>query len=141
MNCRICQEESENYRGGKLPDDLRIQVERHLKECPECADIYKMDSIADSIINKEKELVPSTDLTDRIMDKIENADYYDNRFSLPFRRALRPALLITSMAAAIFVGVLIGNIYKPAATSFSRPLELSLMDDAAIESIDILSNE
>jgi len=141
MNCRICQEESENYRGGKLPDDLRIQVERHLKECPECADIYKMDSIADSIINKEKEIGPSTDLTARIMDKIESADYYDNRFSLPFTRVLRPALIITSMAAAIFVGVLIGNIYKPAATSFSRPVELSLMDDAAIESIVILSNE
>jgi anti-sigma factor RsiW len=141
MNCRICQEESENYRGGKLPDDLRIQVERHLKECPECAAIYKMDSIADSVINQEKEISPAIDLTARIMDKIENADYYDNRFSLPFRRVLRPALVITSMAAAIFVGVLIGNIYKPAATSFSRPVELSLMDDAAIESIDILSNE
>lgn len=141
MNCQLCQEESDNYRGGKLSGDLRIQVERHLQECPDCTAIYKLDSICDSIINQEKEINPAINLTSRIMDRIENLEGTGHKIFFPFMRVLKPALVISSMAAAIFIGVLIGNIYKPVVTRFSRPVELSLMDDAAIESIDILSNE
>jgi hypothetical protein len=45
------------------------------------------------------------------------------------------------LAAAIFFGVTIGNIYKPAGSGNTIPVELALIDDAAIESVDILSNE
>jgi predicted anti-sigma-YlaC factor YlaD len=141
MNCQLCQNESKDYREGKLSGDLRIQVERHLQECPECTAIYEIDSMADNVINREKEISPGINLTARIMDRIENLEDTSHKISLPFMRVLQPALILTSMAAAIFVGVLIGSIYKPSATSFSRPVELSLMDDAAIEFVNILSNE
>ena len=141
MNCQICQDESDNYRGGKLPGDLRIQIEKHLQECSECAAIYKMESIADSIIAQEKKISPAVNLTSRIMDSIESLEDTGRKIPNPFMRVIQPALVIASIAAAIFIGVLIGNIYKPAATTFSRPVELSLMDDATIESVNILSNE
>jgi hypothetical protein len=141
MNCQLCQKESEAYREGKLSGDLRIQVGSHLRQCTECSESYRIQSLAESIINQEKTIGPSIDLTARIMDRIENPEDTGNKISKPFIRVLQPALIITSIAAAIFIGVLIGNIYKPAGTVISKPVELSLIDDAAIESVDILSNE
>jgi len=141
MNCQMCQKESDNYREGKLSGDLRIQVESHLQQCIECAGIYSIELLADSIINQEKEVSPAKDLTDRIMDRIESLEERGNVISNPFIRILQPALIISSVAAAIFFGVMIGNIYKPAGTVYSRPVELSLIDDAAIESVNMLSNE
>jgi predicted anti-sigma-YlaC factor YlaD len=141
MNCQLCQKESDNYREGKLSGDLKMQVEAHLHECSECSEIFRIESIAESIIDDEKAIMPAIDLTDRIMNRIGKKENTDNKISMPILRVLRPALIMASMAAAIFIGVMIGNIYKPAVTGNIRPLELSLMDDAAIESINILSNE
>jgi hypothetical protein len=141
MNCQLCQKESEKYREGSLSDDLRIQVESHLKRCNNCAESYRIQSIADSVINLEKAYEPKNDLTSRIMGRIETLEDTDYKMTNPFMRVLQPALIITSIAAAIFIGVLIGNIYKPSGTVISRPVELSLIDDATIESVNILSNE
>jgi anti-sigma factor RsiW len=141
MNCQSCQKESDKYREGKLSDDLRIQVESHLEQCNDCAESFRIQSAADSIINREMAIETENDLTARIMERIEKLETNDHKITNPFMRVLQPALIITSIAATIFIGVLIGNIFKPAVTFFSRPVELSLIDDATIESIDILSNE
>lgn len=141
MNCQSCQKESDKYREVKLSDDLRIQVESHLKLCSDCAESFRIQATADSIINHEKTIEAEKDLTARIMRRIEILEATDNIITNPFLRVLQPALIITSIAATIFLGVLIGNIYKPAGTFISRPVEFLLIDDAAIESIDILSNE
>jgi predicted anti-sigma-YlaC factor YlaD len=141
MNCQLCRKESEKYHEGKLSDVFRIQVESHLQQCTECAEIYKIESIADSMIYQERSISSDSDLTARIMYRIENLEDQGRLISKPFKRVLQPALIITSLAAAIFIGLLIGNIYKPAGTVISRPVELSLIDDATIESVDILSNE
>jgi anti-sigma factor RsiW len=139
MNCQLCQKESEAYRDGKLSDDRRTQVEAHLNGCAECEESYRIQSLAESVINQEKVVSPDDYLTSRIMARIENYEGIGYRSISPFRRILKPALIITSMAAAIFAGVLIGNIYRPSDRNMSEPIELSLIDDVAIESVDILS--
>jgi predicted anti-sigma-YlaC factor YlaD len=141
MNCRICQKESDNYRGGKLSGDLKYQVEAHLHNCSECAEIYRIETMADTIIDQEKTMSPAADLPYRIMSKIGNHEGSEQKVYLPVMRVLKPALITTLMAAAISIGVMIGNIYKPSANVNSKPVELALIDDAAMESIDILSNE
>jgi len=55
--------------------------------------------------------------------------------------ALRSAIIATSLAAAIFFGVIMGNIYKPSSSAKAIPVELALINDATIESVDVLSNE
>ena len=139
MNCQLCQEELDAYREGKLHDDMRTQVENHLKLCAKCAENLRILSIADSVINHEKVISPDNYITSRIMARIEKSDEAGYGSPSHFIRILKPALLMTSMAAAIFVGVLIGNIYKPSVSETSRPVELALIDDVALESVDILS--
>jgi predicted anti-sigma-YlaC factor YlaD len=141
MNCQLCQKELDAYREGRLSGDMKTQVEDHLKLCAECAESYRIESLADSIINQEKVISPDNYLSAKIMARIENAEETDYRTISQSKRFLRPVLIITSMAAAIFAGVLIGNIYQPTDRNVARPVELALIDDAAIESVDILSNQ
>jgi predicted anti-sigma-YlaC factor YlaD len=141
MNCQLCQKESDAYFGGRLSDDMRTHVEAHLQSCEGCAESYYLQSLAEKVITREKAIEPDSYLTSRIMFRLENSEETPENITSPFTRVLKPVLIITSMAAAIFVGVLIGNIYNPPSRFSSRPVELALMDDVVIESVNILSNE
>ena len=141
MNCQLCQKELDAYREGRLPADTRTQVEAHLGVCKKCAESYKLLTLAERVINKEKELLPNPFLQTRIMAQIENLETSRNRVIPTYIRALRPAVITTSLAAAIFLGVIMGNIYKPSSSAKAIPVELALINDATIESVDILSNE
>jgi len=56
-----------------------------------------------------------------------------------FMKVLRQAIITASLAAAVFAGVLLGGFTN---TSPDRiPAELAMMDDMAIESVSMLSNE
>ena len=141
MNCQLCQKELDAYREARLPNDTRTQVEIHLGVCKKCADSYKLQTLAERVIKQEKELLPNPFLKTRIMAQIENLESIPNRAIPTYILVLRPAIIATSLAAAIFFGVMMGIIYKPAGRVKAIPLELALIDDATIESVDILSNE
>ena len=141
MNCQLCQKESDAYLGGRLSDDMRTQIEAHLQSCEECAESYNLQSLAEKVITQEKAINPDFYLTTRIMTRLENSEYEARKITSPLIRVVKPAFIMVSMAAAIFAGVLIGNIYKPSASVLSKPVELALMDDITIESVNILSND
>jgi predicted anti-sigma-YlaC factor YlaD len=141
MNCQLCRKELDAYSEGRLPDDMKTQVAEHLQHCADCAESYNLQSLAQMIINEEKVVSPDTYLTTRIMAQIENPEETVHKTISPFTSVLRPALIITSMAASILFGVMIGNIYKPSARVLPRPVELALIDDVAIEAVNVLSNE
>jgi anti-sigma factor RsiW len=141
MNCQLCQKESDAYRERKLPRDTRTQVEFHLATCKECAESYRIQTLADRVINHEKELLSNPFLATRIMTRIENLETPGSKTIPAYIRVLRPALITASMAAAILLGVVMGSIYKPVGTGRPVPLELALIDDATIELVNILSNE
>ena len=141
MNCQLCQKESDAYFEGKLPEDMKTQVESHLLLCADCAGSYRLFSIADSVMNNEKEMSPDIDLAIRVMaclEKIESSETHEVQL---FRHVLRPAIIAASLAAAIFSGVIVGNIYRPAYSMNKIPVELALINDATIESLDLLSTE
>jgi predicted anti-sigma-YlaC factor YlaD len=141
MNCQLCQKELEVYREGRLSPDMKTQVEIHLKNCKECAKVYRMLQLIDNVIGKEKELISNPFLSTRIMSAIENPEASVSGRVVVLRRALRAVLLTASLSTAIFAGIVVGKIYKPAIGDKQIPVELALMDDSALESTSMLSNE
>jgi predicted anti-sigma-YlaC factor YlaD len=141
MNCQLCQKELEAYRGGNLSPDTKTLVEIHLTNCKECAKVYQMQLLIDNVISKEKELISNPFLSTRIMSAIENPEISVSARVVALRRALRAVLLTVSLSTAIFAGIVIGKIYKPAISNKQIPVELALMDDSALESTAMLSNE
>ena len=139
MDCIICRNELEAYHLGNLPEDMKATVEDHLNNCIECSEYYKALMLSEMIISREKEIEPGPYLASRIMSAIENSESEAQESKL--FRILKPALMTASLAAAIFAGILIGNVYAPVVESAPVPIELALMNDGEIELIDVLSTE
>ena len=141
MNCQLCQKEMDAYRDGKLPRDIMTQVESHLKACETCSGIYGLQVLAEKVMEQEKELQPDYFLTTRVMTRIDSLKGSGYNPATAFIRVLKPVLVTASMAAAIFFGIMLGNLSRPFTERERIPVELALIDDSTIESVNILSNE
>jgi hypothetical protein len=141
MNCSLCQENLEAYRRSALPDDMMIQVKVHLEECSECYEISVMDRLADRIIRQEISKNPSELTTQRIMQRIMVSAGQPTVSEVHRTGIIRPLLIASSIAAALFAGILIGNLYKSSDTTPAGIEELRMMNDSDIEAISGLSNE
>jgi anti-sigma factor RsiW len=141
MNCQLCQKELDAYREGTLPEGIRIQVENHLGDCKVCAESFRLLSLSDKVMNEEKRLQSNPFLVTRIMAGIEELE--QNRASrerIPvYQKVLKPVLISVSVAAAIFIGILAGGSYLPSQSSDRIPVEMSYMNDAALESVELFS--
>ncbi len=141
MNCQLCQKELDAYREGILPFDMKTQVESHLETCGTCKQVYSLQILADNVIKTEKELDPDPFLLTRVMARIENLEEPEYETGIMFTKILRPVLVTILLAGAVFSGILLGNLSRPAGNKEKIPVELALINDAALESVDILSNE
>jgi predicted anti-sigma-YlaC factor YlaD len=143
MNCKLCIQELEAYREGKLPEDIRTQVKTHLGNCNHCRTIYSLEDLTERVIQEEKGIQLNPFLSTRIMTGIEELEQKIGIvMPIPvYQKVLKPALITVSLAVAILVGVMAGNIYKPASTASEVPVELTYMNDAALESVDFLANK
>lgn len=125
------------YIEGKPGREEKLSFEDHLAHCPECMELVQLQKMLDGIIDEEKNIAPDPHLSDRIMTRIESSG---KETGSTLVRILSPVAVTISVAAAIFAGVLIGNISaKPEVKPV--PVELTLMDDIAMESVNILTNE
>jgi predicted anti-sigma-YlaC factor YlaD len=142
MNCELCKIDLEAYREGRLPEGIGIQVKEHLKSCKSCTEIYNLVLLADRVIEEEKGVQSNPYLSTRIMAGIENLDPKHEKYKhVPvYQNIFKPALITVSIAVAIFIGVMAGSIYKPSGNVNEVPVELSYMNDAAIESVSVFAN-
>jgi predicted anti-sigma-YlaC factor YlaD len=141
MNCQLCKNLSEAYAEGSLTSDTKSKVEAHIADCEECREVFRLQSLAGSIIKHEKETVSNPFLATRVMALIEDSEIRSYSQVPLFKRVIRPVLITTALAAALFYGIIIGNIYKGAGTGSTIPIELALINDANLESVNLLSNE
>ena len=143
MNCQLCQKEMDGYRGGKLPEGIRIQVKAHLEGCVDCAEMNQLISLADKVMDEEKSIQSNPFLVTRIMAGIEDLTQRNESYQpvSVFQKVLKSTMVTVSLAAAIFVGVVAGNLYKPISPVNKIPVEMVYLNDAALESVDLLTNE
>lgn len=138
MNCQQCQKEIDAYIEGKLDPSGKVQIESHLRECRACNEFYRIRTLAERVIAEEKELIVNPFLATRVMAQLEKSEI---RRVTGLKGFLRPALFTVSMAAAVLTGVMIGSIPLGSQNNKSLPVELRLIDDTILESIDLLSLE
>ena len=141
MNCQLCQKELDAYQEGILPEGITLQVKAHLESCKNCAQSYQLISMADKVMNEEKSMQSNPFLVTRIMSGIEELE--QNRESLlpvpAYQKMVKTLLVSVSMAAAIFIGVVAGSNYTPTKPANNLPIEMTYMNDAALESVDLFS--
>ena len=143
MNCQLCRKELGKYREGRLPEGIKAQVEMHLESCKSCAEIYNLESIAYKVMDQEKEIQSNPFLATRIMAQIEEMQHKKSTIeSVPaYQRILKPALIGIFVSAALFIGVIMGNLYSSGETNKAIPAEMAYMDDASMEAVNLFSIE
>jgi len=141
MKCQLCQENLEAYQEDRLSSGMINQVESHLKTCDSCKRLSEIQILAGRVISVEKETDADPFLATRVMAQIERLDT-ESFENIPLvSRILRPALITLSLSAAVLFGIMLGNLSRPAGNAGKIPLELALINDASLESVDILSLE
>jgi predicted anti-sigma-YlaC factor YlaD len=120
---------------------MMTQVESHLRACETCSGIYRLQVLADKVIDQEIEIESDPFLATRVMAGIDNLRGSGYEPANVFIRVLKPVLGTALMVAAIFFGIMLGNLSQPVTDRERIPVELALIDDSTIESIHILSNE
>lgn len=141
MNCQQCKREIDSFQDGILSSGLRTQIINHLEECKSCADIYMTQALIEKVIEQEKDIMPDPFLATRISAHIQNLNEQEISPDFFVGRILKPTLVTISMAAAIFIGIMLGNLSVPLEDANSIPIELALINDASLENIDLISNE
>ena len=143
MNCQLCQKEIEAAFGEKLSGVSQTQVEAHIAECETCAKSYQLMKLANKVMEAEKAEQSNPFLSTRIMAGIEKLDQCKEGFQhiSAYQKVLKPVLISISLASALFIGVLAGNIYKPVQPEYKIPIEMSYMNDASLESVNLFANE
>lgn len=137
MDCVDCREKIDDYSEGKLANGEKLSFEAHLQICPDCLELVRIQEMADRIIAGEKNITPDFYLPGRIMQKIGNLEHETSPLII---RILRPALATIAVAAAIMAGVFIGD-FSSGRQDRGTPIELTLMNDAEMEMINVLTAE
>jgi predicted anti-sigma-YlaC factor YlaD len=138
MKCELCKLELEAYREGNLPGGIMKQVEEHLKNCKDCNEINNLEIISNRVIDQEKETQSNPFLAIRVMAEIELLE--SNHYVPAYKKILKPAIIMVSLTAAILLGIIAGSIYQPIVSSDEIPVEMVYMDDASLESVELLAN-
>jgi predicted anti-sigma-YlaC factor YlaD len=137
MNCSFCRERIDQYTEGRLGYEDKLSFESHLQTCPECRKILNLQVLTDRIIISEKKAEPGFYLSDKIMAKIGSLEKEKDH---PLSRFFKPALATISVAAAIMAGIFIGSIPKRT-SGMTAPIELVLMMDTEMESVNVFAAE
>lgn len=139
MNCQVCQKVLEAYLDDRFPEMEKAGVEEHIRSCEVCAESLRIARLTHNVMEEEKSVQPDPFLVTRVMAGIEEVDTVMEVVPA-YQRVLRPALIGISVAAAIFAGVFAGNFYNLGNEEVKVPVEMSYMDDAALESLSVYNN-
>lgn len=134
MKCSVFRNQIDEYTDGILGEEEKHSFDAHLLSCAECSELVAVQELTNRIIAIEKKAEPDFFLTSKVMSRIEALDHKPESQVI---RVLKPALAAISIAAAITGGILLGNISEVTKDN-GTPMELTLMNDADMELVNLL---
>lgn len=130
MNCI----ESKNWmlKFESLNNEEQQNLHQHLNTCSSCNSLFSDFELLNQVI--EKEISVSVDLSDRIMDAIEEKQSL--RIGSTFQVGLKRTLIAASISMVIWGGYKTGGLYTQYTESTMTNQEITYFDDASLESLD-----
>lgn len=131
MNCFTCEHYFDAYFEGVLSSEMKSQMEEHLDSCKSCAEMYALWQKAEYMIKEEKSTSFNPFLATRVMSKLEMPSETAARKQLVFK----PVTIAFIVGIAVFLGVILGNLYQPVKLHPAISEEMFYLNDGAIEPI------
>ena len=112
MNCKNVKNNFISFLENELPEERRVEMEKHLKNCPDCSRRLGEFSPLWGALKHRERIQPSphfwTNLNQRIID------YEEGRKSalgwlMGLVRWARPAVAVTVLMICVFLGYSLGN--------------------------------
>lgn len=142
MNCQLCQNKMEAYVRNEIDPGLINPMEEHLKECQHCTEYLFLIRMMEDMIQEEVQIRPDPNLPAKIMQLIESGKGFESRnIDLRSHRMIKTFIFSVSVSAAIFAGILAGSFYYTEYPEDNIPAEISYMNDAEIEAINLFTKE
>lgn len=112
MNCKKCHSELVFYLEGTLAENLRADMEAHLRECKMCEGFaaYLEESL--QVIATESKMEPNPFIHTRIKAKMDKAAKMPERTSLKVK--LQPLYFSILLIMAIYSGIKMGSHFTTA---------------------------
>jgi predicted anti-sigma-YlaC factor YlaD len=112
MNCKSVKENLVFFLENELPEERRIQMENHLKNCPDCSRLLEEFSLLWEGVQQREKIQPSpyfwTKLKQRIVE-YEEGEKPVFGWIEGLIRLTRPAVVVAAMLICIFLGYSLGN--------------------------------
>lgn len=111
MNCKTVIKLLPDYINKKVSGDRYETIKDHIETCKSCKTIYTKLVSSLEILKPTKEISEQAFYYTRLKQKMENKQSSKNNiFSIQLRkRILQPAIYLTSIILAVYIGILIGS--------------------------------
>ncbi|MGC9150587.1 MAG: anti-sigma factor family protein [Microbacter sp.] len=136
MDCTTCQHHFEAYFNGTLSKAMHREVESHLASCPSCVQAFVLWQKLEQVVLEEKSTSSNPFLATRVMAQIERLSKAETKVPVVAKQMIfKPVTVALIVGAAISLGVLMGNIYRPMQIHPAHVEEMLYLNDGAIEPI------
>lgn len=139
MKCNHFQNSFSNYMDGTMAPDMIRKINEHLSGCAECVAFLKELRHSYTIIEQEKIIAANPFLYTRVMAQIETLEQAQANVIPVYLQWLQPAFVTMAMAGALILGIMLGNLYNTPKVANRVPDEMGFMNDAAFESLSIIT--
>lgn len=131
--CRLIDEYLVDFVEHKLPEDLKLSLQDHLAECPQCQQRIKDFTDLWGKIDPQLSQKPAVSLWPALAKTIKEYEAHPFRFSEIYRgfvRTLRPAVISLITVIGILFGIHLGDIPE---RSGGEPSQENLWSDISPE--------
>lgn len=141
MDCRSCHNQLNNYLDGKLSLSQKQELDEHVAACASCHAMLGTHMLVQTFIDNEKAMYPSPFLADRIKETIHNLPQAKRPTPTVWMTPMRQIAAAAAIIACLTSGYLLGQTYVSHMNASDTNEEISMLNDAYIENIDLVLNE
>lgn len=140
MNCENCQRLLLRDGFHRLSGEQKQEILNHIDGCSECAAFFQLENQLIALVEEEKRVQLAADVVDRVMALIVEGEQQPHAqrqgVSLSWSAILRAVAAVLLILLAVSAGVFMGNLSRK---SLQAPQELTMLDDARLESFFVYS--
>jgi predicted anti-sigma-YlaC factor YlaD len=118
MECKLIENLLSSYLEDELTAEDRLAVEKHLKSCADCSDLFDLlrdtqESLAD---------FPQAEMSEELLERLYDIPHKKKKFRLSLDFLVRPALQPYMAAATILLTVMSFYLFHPEKSAIDKSI-------------------
>ncbi len=135
MKCKQCEDILLNYNLEEIPENIKKQIDQHRNTCIRCSQLWEDNLLITRAMQELPDVKPDEEripfVHAKIMDRVQQEVFRQSAHINPYRVPARFWQTVTTVAAALVIGIVLGNFVpgKPKPTTPDLPIASANFDD------------